>query len=429
MKSITDSFNRFFKQETSSSILLLVITFIALILANTPFSGIYTDFLRTKLTVSVAGNELSKSLILWINDGLMAVFFFVIGLEIKREILQGELSSLKKASLPVIAAIGGMLFPTLIFAMLNDNPETFQGWAIPMATDIAFTLGILKLLGDRVSYGLKIFVTAFAIIDDFGAIIVIALVYSPFIKWGLIAIAMMLLAILAVLTYYRLYSKYLYFVLGIIIWLLFLKSGVHATIAGVLIAFTIPINRQLNFQRSMTDIKEGVNSICEKEVGKKKRLLTGDELELIGQMEYKIEKMQSPLQRLEDKLHGWVAFVVMPIFAFANAGVPINGSSFTYLSIIIAISLVLGNFIGITSFSFLATKLKLAELPQGVKFHNIAAISILGGLGFTMSLFITNLAFVNQDFIDSSKVGILLGSVMAGIIGFTVLKYSLKHNN
>lgn len=428
MNFIRKPFERFFKQETSSSVLLLIITFVALILANSFFSDTYNEILHSKLTFGLGGKELSKSLILWINDGLMAIFFFVIGLEIKREILTGELSSMKKASLPIIAAIGGMLLPTLLFTQLNTSEETFKGWAIPMATDIAFTLGILKLLGNRVSYGLKVFITAFAIIDDFGAIIVIAIIYSPYIKWGLIAIAFAILALMFFLTYRRLYSRYLYFALSVVIWFLFLKSGVHATIAGVLVALTIPINKQLNLRKAMRGIREDIDFITskQKEIGKGKRLLTVEETSCIGDLENKIDKIQSPLQRLEDKLHGWVVFLIMPIFAFANAGVPISAESFTSLSIVIAVSLVLGNFIGITAFSFIAIKLKLAELPKGVVFHNIAAISILGGLGFTMSLFITNLAFVEQAFIDSAKIGILIGSILSGVLGFIVLKFSLN---
>lgn len=428
MRFITDAFDRFFKQESSSSILLLGVTIITLLFVNLGFYHVYYDLLHQKLTFGIADFILSKSLILWINDGLMAIFFFVIGLEVKREILIGELSDLRKASLPVIAACGGMLFPVLIYVSLNDQPEAIPGWAIPMATDIAFSLGILQLLGKRVPYGLKIFLTAFAIVDDLGAILVIALFYSSSIHWTLILIALGIFMMLVAFSHWGYYSKYLFFIAGIVIWVLFLKSGIHATLAGVLIAFAIPIRKRIkvgHFQENMQEALDTFKTVSRN--GQPKFILTEEQIGAVSTIGELSEKVQSPLQELENKLHGWVAFLIMPIFAFANAGVLINAASFSNigLSFIVAASLVFGNVIGISLFSWIAIKLKLSTLPQNTKFSQLAAVAVIGGLGFTMSLFITNLAFENQAMIDASKIGILMGSLVAGVLGYFLLKFTL----
>lgn len=427
MRFITDAFDRFFKQESSSSMLLLGVTVITLLFVNFGFYDLYYDLLHQKLTFGIADFVLSKSLILWINDGLMAIFFFVIGLEVKREILIGELSNLRKASLPVIAACGGMLFPVLIYISMNNQPEALKGWAIPMATDIAFSLGILQLLGKRVPYGLKIFLTAFAIVDDLGAILVIALFYSSSIHWLLILIALVIFAILLALAYWGLYSKYLFFIAAIIIWMLFLKSGIHATLAGVLMAFSIPIRKKIkiaHFQENMQEALDSFKTVSEKD--QPQFILTEGQIGAVSTIGELAEKVQSPLQELENKLHGWVAFLIMPIFAFANAGVLINAASFSNigLSLIIAASLVFGNTIGIGLFSWIAIKLKLSSLPQHTSFAQLASVAVIGGVGFTMSLFITNLAFEDQAMIDTSKIGILLGSLVAGLAGYYLLKFT-----
>lgn len=432
MRFLTDAFDRFFRQESSSSVLLLLVTVVTLLLVNVGFYDAYYDLLHQKLTFGISGFELSKSLILWINDGLMAIFFFVIGLEVKREILAGELSNLKKASLPVIAACGGMLFPVLIYISLNRQPESLHGWAIPMATDIAFSLGILQLLGNRVPYGLKIFLTAFAIVDDLGAILVIALFYSSSIHWMLILTAFAIFAFLLALTLRGYYSKYVFFIGGVVIWILFLKSGIHATLAGVLIAFAIPIRKQIkvfHFQRDMQDALDTFKTVSGNE--QPKLILTEEQIGAVSTINELTEKVQSPLQELENKLHGWVAFVIMPIFAFANAGVLINSESFSNieLSLIIATSLLLGNTLGISLFCWIAIKLRISSLPQHSRFSQLAAVAVLGGVGFTMSLFITNLSFEDQAMIDASKIGILLGSLVSGLLGYYFLKLSLPPAN
>lgn len=429
MNFITEPFDRFFRQESSSSILLLAVTVFTLLFVNVGFYDPYYELLHQKLTFGISSFTLSKSLILWINDGLMAIFFFVIGLEIKREILVGELSSFRKASLPVFAALGGMIFPVIIFLSLNNAGDTHQGWAIPMATDIAFTLGIMKLLGKRVPYALKIFLTAFAIVDDLGAILVIAVFYSSSIKLMLILAAIGLFMFLLILTRFGQYNKYFYFLVSIVIWLLFLKSGIHATLAGVLVAFAIPISKNIKITHFQDQMQEAVDEF--KNLSGKlspKYILSHDQMGAVNRMDDLTDQIQSPLQSLENKLHGWVAFVIMPIFAFANAGVKIDAASFAHidLSLIIAVSLILGNLIGISLFSFLAIKLKLASLPENTNFKQLAITGLLGGVGFTMSLFITNLAFDNQIFIDASKIGILLGSIVAGVGGYFLLKSTLK---
>lgn len=428
MRFITDAFDRFFKQESSSSVLLLGITIITLLFVNLGFYDIYYDLLHQKLTFGIADFVLSKTLVLWINDGLMAVFFFVIGLEVKREILIGELSSLRKASLPVVAACGGMLFPVLIYISFNNQPEASQGWAIPMATDIAFSLGIMQLLGRRVPYSLKIFLTAFAIVDDLGAILVIALFYSSSIQWLLILIALGVFAGLLVLAHRGLYSKYFFFIAGVIIWTLFLKSGIHATLAGVLVAFAIPVRKKINISLFKENMKEALESFkILPKTAQTQPILTNDQIGALSAIENLTGQVQSPLQGLENKLHGWVAFVIMPVFAFANAGVLIDAASFSNigLSLVIAASLVFGNTIGIGLFSWLSIKFKLSSLPENTHFSQLAAVGIIGGVGFTMSLFITNLAFADQALIDASKIGILLGSLFAGILGYYMLKLTL----
>ncbi|MBN2729139.1 MAG: Na+/H+ antiporter NhaA [Bacteroidales bacterium] len=420
------AFERFIHHEATSSLLLLGVTVLALVIANSPLLGWYDSFLGTKLTLGIGSLMISKSLILWINDGLMAIFFFVIGLEIKREILIGELSSIKKASLPVFAAIGGMAFPIVIFMSLNERPQTASGWAIPMATDIAFTLGVLNLLGKRVPKGLKVFLTAFAIVDDLGAIIVIAVFYSPDISWDYILWASAILTVLFVMSGIKLYVKYLFFVAGVVVWFLFLKSGIHATIAGVLIALTIPMKRKMPPHKFHLEVSEALGVFTvESFKNSEKPVLNKRGRDAVDTIEQLTEKIQSPLQYLENKLHGWVAYLIMPIFAFANAGVYFAYSSFSSFSVLIATALVLGNFIGISLFSFIAVKLRFAGLPKLVKMKHVFSISILGGLGFTMSLFITNLSFFDVQLINEAKLGILLGSLIAGVVGFFCLKFTL----
>ncbi len=425
---ILSPFQKFVKIESFSGILLFGATVIAMVWANSNFSESYQALWQYDIGISADNFELTKPLILWINDGLMAVFFFLIGLEIKRELLIGELNSLRKATFPLFAAVGGMLFPLVVFLALNKAPETANGWGIPMATDIAFTLAILKILGKRVPLSLKIFLTAFAIVDDLGAVLVIAIFYSSGIDWLLVLYAMVPLAFLFFLSNRGIYSKYLWISIAVIIWFLFLKSGIHPTIAGVLMAFTIPIRQKIemeDFTDSLANIAQRFNQTERDYLP----ILSMEQMEQMDDLEDLAEKFNSPLQRLEHGLHGWVAYFIMPIFALANAGVVFRSDMDLDIPLIvnIAIALFLGKGIGIALMSFLSVKLKLATLPNGIKFRQIIGVAILAGVGFTMSIFVANLAFTgNSVFIDSSKVGILIGSVVSGIVGYIILRWNGK---
>ncbi len=428
VKKILTPIQKFVRIESFSGMLLFGATIIALFLANSPLADRFQSLWQYKMGVSTSGFELIKPLILWINDGLMAIFFFLIGLEIKRELLIGELNSVKKASFPLFAAIGGMLVPVLFYLLLNKNPESANAWGIPMATDIAFSMAILTLLGKRVPIGLKVFLIAFAIVDDLGAVLVIALFYSESIKWSLIGISLVLLAVLFFLSYRKIYARGLILVFGIIIWVLFLKAGIHPTIAGVLLALTIPIRQQIRVESSVGDLCEIVDGIRDS-TDPSSPLLTKKQIEGIDSLEDWTEKVQSPLQHLEHKLHNWVAYLIMPLFALSNAGVAFGGGGGLDSSLggIIAISLIIGKLIGVTLFAWMAVKFGFAELPEEVNFKQVIGVSLLAGVGFTMSIFVANLAFFGNDYLlDSAKVGILIGSLVAGVSGYLVLRFTTR---
>jgi len=415
---------KFVKIESSSGILLFSVTLIALIWANSPLASTYEMLWNYPVGFSFGEFELIKPLILWINDGLMAIFFFLIGLEVKREILIGELNTLKKASLPIFAAIGGIVVPVGVFLILNNNPDTFSGWGIPMATDIAFSLAILTILGKRVPLALKIFLTALAIVDDIAAVLTIAVFYSSNINWMLIAYSLIPFAILVLLLYQRIYSKYFTVILGLIIWVLFLKSGIHPTIAGILVAFTVPLSQTFTVRGNSEQLEETVSNL----IGARSNelpILTREQLYALDDLEDWTGKVQSPLQHLEHGLHGWVAFVIIPIFAFANAGVNFSNSVTldTALALNLALALIFGKSIGVALFSYLSVKFKFSTLPYDINFKQIIGVGFLAGIGFTMSIFIANLAFTdNYALINASKIGILIGSVIAGIIGYVILR-------
>lgn len=421
---IITPFQKFVRIESFSGILLLGATIIALIWANSPISESYRNLWRFEFGVISEWISLQKPLILWINDALMAVFFFLIGLEIKREILIGELNTVKKASLPLFAAVGGMVVPVAIFLLLNRDSQAESGWGVPMATDIAFSLAIITLLGRRVPIGLKVFLTAFAIVDDLGAVMVIAIFYSDGIKWGLIGLSLLPVILLMFLPFLRFYSKVLTLIIGVVVWYLFLKAGIHPTLAGVLMAFTVPIRQRIDshtYQNKLSMIATNFDN----EINKNAPILTGHQIECIDTLEDWTEKVQSPLQHLEHKLHYWVAYLIMPVFALANAGVIFSSDmnlDFN-LTVVIATSLFVGKSLGIPLFTFIGLKLKLIELPAGVNFQQVFGVAFLAGVGFTMSIFISNLAFEQHpELMDSSKVGILLGSVISGAVGYIILR-------
>ncbi|MGL5390886.1 MAG: Na+/H+ antiporter NhaA [Shewanella sp.] len=370
----------FLEQESAGGILLLIAVVFAMLMANSPLSGFYEGFLGTDVQVRIGTLDIHKPLLLWINDGLMAVFFLLIGLEVKRELLEGALSSVAQASLPTFAAIGGMLVPAAIYLLFNyGDPVTQAGWAIPAATDIAFALGIMALLGSRVPVSLKVFLLALAIIDDLGAIVIIALFYSTDLSTISLIVAGISIVGLVGLNRKGVTSLLPYGLLGLILWVAVLKSGVHATLAGVIIAFCIPLRA-----------KDG----------------------------------SSPSEHLEHSLHPWSTFFILPIFAFANAGVGLGNMSVESLlspvPVGIALGLVLGKPIGVLLFSFVAVKLKLAQLPDGIGWKQIAPVGVMCGIGFTMSMFIASLAFEVADpmFGDLARLGTLIGSILAALIGY-----------
>lgn len=375
----------FLKQESAGGIVLIVAAALALLAANTMFSGSYFGALDTPVSVAVGSFAIDKPLLLWINDGLMAVFFFLVGLEVKREVVEGQLSSWNQASLPLVAAIGGMAMPALIFVGLNTgSPANISGWAIPAATDIAFALGVLSLLGPRVPVALKALLLAIAVIDDIGAITIIALFYSGSIDTAMLGGGAMALAAMIVLNRFKVGSSIPYILLAIVLWVFILKSGVHATLAGVAAAMTIPMRARDGSQ---------------------------------------------PLERMEHFLHPWVAFLVIPIFGFANAGVSLGGLEFADLlaplPLGIALGLLIGKQIGIFGFAFIAVKTGLARLPENVGWRQVHGVSLLAAIGFTMSLFIGNLAFDSAAQVDAVKIGVLSGSVIAALAGFFLLKAGL----
>ncbi len=423
-KTILTPFQKFVKIESFSGILLLAATIIALIWANSSFGDSYQSLWQYKIGFTTESFELNKPLLLWINDGLMAIFFFLIGLEIKREFLIGELNSVKKVAFPLFGALGGMLVPVVFFLILNQNPETLNGWGIPMATDIAFSLAILNLLGKRVPLSLKIFLTAFAIVDDIGAVLAIAIFYSGDLNIGLLAIALLLLGILYLLSFRGYYSKFLLIFFGIIIWVLFLKSGIHPTLAGILLAFSVPVRQKINTPAFIDNLVSITNNIKQAE-SIDKPILSKEQIQQIDDLEDWTHKYQSPLQHLEHSLHDWVAYFIIPVFALANAGVLINSGIELDTTLIrnIVICLVLGNSIGITSIVLLAKKVKLIEIPNDISTSHIVGVSFLAGIGFTMAIFIGSLAFANSPaYIDSAKIGILIGSLVSALIGFMILR-------
>lgn len=417
---------QFIQTEASSGILLMAMALIALIWANSPWASYYKELWDTKITVAVGTFEISKKAILWINDGLMAVFFLLVGLEIKRELLLGQLSSFRKAALPVAAAIGGMVFPALLYFAFNPSGPATRGWGIPMATDIAFALGILALLGPRVPIGLKVFLAALAIVDDLGAVLVIALFYTAEINMSALLGGFGVFALLLALNRAGVRKPTPYALAGIVLWVLFLKSGVHATIAGVLLALTIPTRVHLNAReyleqiRAVTDEFEGSGDVGEHVLMSEARTTAIEEIERAS------EEAQMPLERLEHSLHPWVSYFIMPIFALANAGIPLGegvqqaaGSPIAWG---VFAGLVLGKPIGVFLMSWLAVKMNLGALPDGVGWRHVLGVGMLGGVGFTMALFIAELALVTPEKLVVAKMGIMAASLVAGILGFLLLR-------
>ncbi len=422
---IKSPFVRFAKMEAAGGILLLASTFAALVWANSPWEQTYHSMWSAQVDVGLGHFVLSETRHQWINDGLMAVFFFLVGLEIKREVLIGELSSLKQAAFPLIAAVGGTIVPALMYVGLNHGSFALKGWGIPMATDIAFALGVLALLGDRVPVSLKIFVTALAIVDDIIAVLVIALFYTAEIHFLSLAAGLAGVALSFGLNLLGVRKPGVYAFLGICVWCAVLKSGVHATVAGVLFAFTIPARTYIDRAQFL---KQGRWLFDRFEAAQPNSF---QEQAAIHTLETQCELIQSPLHRIEHGLQPWVAFLVMPIFAFSNAGVHILGNvlaaATNSVSMGVALGLFVGKPIGISLFAWLATKAKIATQPSAVSWAQIIGSSWLCGIGFTMSLFIATLAFGEGHLLDMSKIGTLAASLAAAICGSLFLLGKFGH--
>jgi len=421
------SIGNYITEESLGGIILILVTIVAVVWANSQWYPYYHQLWHEiKLGFSFGNFELKYSIQHWINDGLMAVFFFTIGLEIKRELLAGELSSVKKASLPIMAAIGGMIFPAIIYMLINyHNPEYMHGWGIPIATDIAFALGIISLLGKKVPVSLKIFLTALAIADDLGAVLVIAIFYTETIHISELITAGIFLGVLIAANRLGVRRTVFYAIVGLLgVWLAFIQSGVHASIAGVMIALTIPVRTKIT---EATYIDK-LNVLLEKFKKAKPNdvsLLTQKQAHLVSDIENLSRQATTPLQKLEHALHPVTAYFILPVFALANAGIHIEGSFITLMlhpvAIGIMLGLLVGKAIGITLFTKLAILLGFAELPEGIKWRHIYGVAVLAGIGFTMSIFIAGLAFADEEFVRIAKTGIFGASFLAAVIGMIIL--------
>jgi len=417
----------FMHAESTAGVVLLLAALAAIIWSNSPWSGSYFHLWDHELAISVGEYGIKKTLHHWINDGLMAMFFFVVGLELKREIIAGELSNIRKAILPLTAAIGGMVFPALIFILFNPTGVASNGWGIPMATDIAFALGIVSLLGKGVPLSLKIFLTALAIADDLGAVLVIAFFYTSDISIMSLGVGAIFLIVLLVSNYLGVRSTLFYCLVGIAgLWLAFLMSGIHATIAGVLAAMAIPARTKIDerkfVDRLETQLKR-FHAIAPNDV----TLLEPEQHEIIARIIRLAKAAITPLQDLEHQLHPWVAYLVMPLFAFANAGIQLNAEVFNAtffqgVSMGVLTGLVVGKFFGVVGVCWVMIKLRLASLPRDWNWGHLCGVALLAGIGFTMSLFITTLAFTDAGLITEAKAGIFIASIISGMAGYIVLK-------
>ena len=414
----------FIHRQTTSGLLLMLCAIVALFIANSPWSESYHHFLQKNLTIGFDGFQLSKSIHHWINDGLMALFFFVVGLELKRELLVGEMADAKKAILPIIAAIGGMVVPVGIYILINPDGEAQNGWGIPMATDIAFALGTLALLGKRVPASLLTFLVALAIVDDLGAVVVIALFYTETISPNALVLVLSISTLLIFLNLGGIRRPLPYVLLGIVLWIAMLKSGVHATLAGIFLAFTIPMRPKYDPERFLSHVNEMV-SLIKRAYKNEKNIIKNDQLRArVKALQEGVALVQAPAQVLEQKMHLPSAYLVIPIFALANAGVPLEASSIISIfnspvAIGITAGLLIGKLLGIAGFSWVAVKLGMTKLPEGLNFNHIIGVALMGGIGFTMSIFVAELGFSNApQALLEAKTGILFASFIAGVTGF-----------
>ncbi|KXK07745.1 MAG: Na(+)/H(+) antiporter NhaA [Nitrospira sp. OLB3] len=422
IRPVLKPFETFVHAESSGGILLLGATLVAMVWANSPWADSYARLWSTPVSLVVGSHALTETLLEWINDGLMAMFFFVIGLEIKREVLVGELASWRRAALPLAAALGGTVVPASLYLLVNGAGPGAPGWGIPMATDIAFALGVLALLGPRVPLSLKVFLTALAIGDDLMAVLVIALFYTSTISWLNVGIGALFLLLLVAANFVGIRHLLVYSVLGIGgLWLAFLLSGVHATIAGVLAAMTIPARTRLSGSEFVARGQALLKRFEEVTSAERPPLANTERHHVTQRLEMEVKDVETPLQRLEHALHPWVTVVVMPLFALANAGITLDANGWAHLTHPVALGIMVGLFIGkpvgILLASWGASQAGLVSLPEGVTWRQLAGTGVLAGIGFTMSLFIAGLAFPPGPLQLSAKVGILCASTSAGIVG------------
>ena len=429
-EKVVTPFEDFIHKETTSGMLLMACAVLALIFANTALQHSYEQVLHTPMAISIGEWKLEYSLHHWINDGLMWLFFFLVGLEIKREVLVGQLSEFRQALLPIIAAIGGMVVPALLYYALNTEGIGVRGWGVPMATDIAFSIGVLVLLGSRVPKSLLAFLVAFAIVDDLGAVAIIAIFYTDTVVWGAVGVAVLLVGVLIVFNRFGIRSPIPYFLVGTLLWLALLQSGIHATVAGILTAWTIPARSKFDMHRFGDLIGSMGKRIQQRIESEEQCAMMEDEGQRRGVVQALIDSIhmiETPLQRLEHSLHIPVAFVIIPLFALANAGVPIALAQIPSLvtepiTLGIMVGLLVGKLAGIAGVSLLAVKLGVGALPEGTRTHHIIGVGLLGGIGFTMSIFVAELAFYGQqEALVLAKTGVLFASVIAGVAGFTWL--------
>jgi NhaA family Na+:H+ antiporter len=419
-------FQEFAARETSGGILLLACTVAALAWANSPWAHYYTALWHTHLTLGLGRFNLSRELHFWVNDALMAVFFFVVGLEIKRELQAGELSSPRQATLPILAAVGGAVVPAILYTTLNASGSGARGWGIPMATDIAFAMGVMALLGDRMPLGLKVFLTALAIVDDIAAVLIIAVFYTANLAWGPLGVAALCFLLALAANRLGVWHPLPYALIGAVLWMAVLLSGVHATIAGVLLAFTIPSRTSIN-QRDFLRHGRAVLDHFERASQTEPVNILSDieQQSAVETLESACEKALPPLHRLEHMLHPWVTFLIMPLFALANAGVLLSGDLRKLvtqpITLGVVLGLVLGKPIGVTLASWLAVRMGLAALPENVSWKQIHGAGWLAGIGFTMSLFMASLALTGEAQLTAAKLGILIASLCSGIVGSVLL--------
>lgn len=428
---ILKTFNKFIHNQATSGILLLVCAIVAIIFASVPGGEWFGAFWDKEAGFKIGDASLSMSIRAWINDALMAIFFFTVGLEIKRELLVGHLSSVRRAVLPTFAALGGMLIPALIYALVNIGKDTIGGWGIPMATDIAFAIGVISILGAKVPTSLKIFLTALAIVDDLGAIVILAIFYPAHaLEFTYLIYVLAIVVILLLLNKFKVHFRFIYVFAGILMWYFTYKSGVHATISGVLLAMCIPAKAEVNGAAFMTKITQLLNRFKVATMEDDDILTNPEEQHIIHLMNRETEKVDSDLHHFESTLHPYVCYLIMPLFALANAGVTMDLSVFSSgaysVSFGVMFGLLIGKPLGIFAFSYLAIKTKLAERPIGVNWSQLFAVAILGGIGFTMSIFVTNLAFADPEVVNLAKISILVTSSLAAIIGLYALSSTCR---